>query len=84
MTPLRVLLVAMIATLFVVPAPIPAQLTLWAPALVVYLFEAFLQTSGSPGQSGRILLLALTTVLVIGLAGIAIQRFLRARAIAAE
>ncbi|MEM7078908.1 MAG: hypothetical protein AAF513_09790 [Pseudomonadota bacterium] len=76
---LRATLVALVMALFVIPAPIPSQLEFWAPALVVYLFEAFLQTSGSPGQSGRLLLLGLLSVLVLCLATAAILRFTRER-----
>ncbi|NOX52531.1 MAG: hypothetical protein GXP16_18665 [Gammaproteobacteria bacterium] len=62
---LRMLCVALLVTLFVVPAPVPGYEGMIAPAFVIAIFESFFQTDGRPAASLRILGLALLCVGVI-------------------
>lgn len=66
---LRLLLVALTLTLFLVPAPVPAHPEQLAPAFVVAIFEAFFQIDGAPEVSLRILVIALTLVTLLTLVG---------------
>ena len=62
---MRYLLIGSLLGLFLLPAPIPGYAGHIAPAFVVAIFEAFMQTDGKPALSLRILGLGL--VVIIGL-----------------
>ena len=61
----------------VVPAQIPRNPDEFAPALVVYLFEAFLQRDGNPAAAGRILAAATALALVLSLVSYLVGRLRR-------
>lgn len=72
---IRTLLISVLATLFLAPAPVPGHPEQWAPAFVVYIFEAFFQIDGAPLVSLRILLLAVGVVgLLVWLASVLLSR----------
>jgi len=56
---------AVALTFFCVPAPVPNHDGQWAPAFVVFIFEAFFQTEGQPVMSLRILGLSLAAVSIV-------------------
>ena len=60
---------AVLCVFLLVPAPVPNYENFYAPAYVVYIFETFFQIKGAPGLSGQILLLSITAVIVLLLAG---------------
>ena len=70
----RVLIVALTATVLFVPAPVPGYDDQLAPAFIVYLFESMFQTDGHPQTSLRVLLLSLTLVGVLVVLGFWVYR----------
>ncbi len=65
----RVFFSAMLPLFLLVPAPLPNYEGFYAPAYIVYLFEAFFQIKGEPGLSGQILLISLASFIILCLAG---------------
>lgn len=71
----RTLLISLLVTLSLAPAPVPGHPEQWAPAFVVYIFETFFQIDGAPQVSLRILLLAVGVVgLLVWLASVLLNR----------
>jgi hypothetical protein len=70
----RVLIVALTATVLFVPAPVPGYDDQLAPAFIVYLFEAMFQLDGNPQTSLRILLFSLSLVAVLVVLGFWVYR----------
>ena len=60
---------AALCIFLLVPAPVPNYENFYAPAYVVYIFETFFQIKGAPALSGQILLLSITALMVLLLAG---------------
>lgn len=60
---LRFAIVLTIFVAFVMPVSVPAAPQVFAPAFIVWLFEAFFQSQGNPEQAQRIMLFQLPLVL---------------------
>ena len=60
---------ALLCVFLLVPAPVPNYESFYAPAYIVYIFETFFQIKGAPTLSGQILLLSITALMVLLLAG---------------
>ena len=72
---IRTLLIAVLVTFFIAPAPVPGYPEQWAPAFMVCIFEAFFQIDGAPQVSLRILLLAIGVVgLLVWMASVLLSR----------
>jgi hypothetical protein len=63
----------------IVPAQIPRHTDAFAPAFLVFAFEALFQRDGSPDAAGRILAAATAVAIVLGLVTWLIGRFRRRR-----
>jgi len=77
-------LYVLIAVLLVLPAPLPGYPGHYAPASLVFLFEAAFQSSGSPRAAALILGGGSILVLVTLLVWVGIQRRRRHRQVAAR
>ena len=62
---------------FVTPAQVPRHAGDFAPAFLVYLFEALLQRDGNPAVAGRILAAASACAIVLGVVTWLVGRFRR-------
>ena len=72
---IRTVLIAVLVTFFLAPAPVPGHPEQWAPAFVVCIFETFFQIDGAPQVSLRILLLAVGVVgLSVWMASVLLSR----------